>query len=581
MRIFYCLIPLIAFLQTSAQNNQAITSSLRMQDVLDSPPVYTNIRTMAEWEEIQALTISWKSFPAILKQIAAAARQEVPVIILTSNTTTTENYLLNENEGGPAFQNLDNITLIEENTNTIWIRDYGANSVYANEVGTLFLVDWIYNRPRPLDDSSPQVIAENLGLEIFGTITAPYNLMNTGGNFMSDGFGTAFASELVIEENDGNGEYPLTYPVQTEGEIDEIHEEFMGIERYIKMPTLPYDGIHHIDMHMKLLDEETLLVGEYPEGVADGPQINANIEYVLSQFNSKWGTPYKVIRIPMPPSIGGNHPDNNGSYRTYTNGVFVNNTIIIPTYREEYDTTAMRIWGEACRGYNIVGIDCDNTTANIIAQSGAIHCITHSVGVNNPLLISHQPLQDTYDAINPYAVNAYMNHADGVESATLYWRIAGASSFEEVAMATVNSNDWMALIPAQAVGTIIQYYVKGRAMTGKEQARPMPAPAGYWEFEVLGEEVGIAEFNASPLLSKIYPNPANAITCVELNFKTPAMGKLYLTDIAGRMVSEIYSGNFDRGTSKHFIDASTLQAGMYRMVVQCNGRMDSMPLMVK
>jgi len=184
---------LIAFLQTSAQNNQAITSSLRMQDVLDSPPVYTNIRTMAEWEEIQALTISWiqaltiswKSFPAILKQIAAAARQEVPVIILTSNTTTTENYLLNENEGGPAFQNLDNITLIEENTNTIWIRDYGANSVYANEVGTLFLVDWIYNRPRPLDDSSPQVIAENLGLEIFGTITAPYNLMNTGGNFMS------------------------------------------------------------------------------------------------------------------------------------------------------------------------------------------------------------------------------------------------------------------------------------------------------------------------------------------------------------------------------------------------------------
>lgn len=36
----------------------------------------------------------------------------------------------------------------------------------------------------------------------------------------------------------------------------------MGIERYIKMQTLPYDGIHHIDMHMKLLDEETLLVGQ-------------------------------------------------------------------------------------------------------------------------------------------------------------------------------------------------------------------------------------------------------------------------------------------------------------------------------
>ena len=38
----------------------------------------------------------------------------------------------------------------------------------------------------------------------------------------------------------------------------------MGIQTYILMETLPYDGIHHIDMHMKLLDEETILMAEYP-----------------------------------------------------------------------------------------------------------------------------------------------------------------------------------------------------------------------------------------------------------------------------------------------------------------------------
>jgi hypothetical protein len=51
------------------------------------------------------------------------------------------------------------------------------------------------------------------------------------------------------------------------------------------MPELPYDNISHIDMHMKLLDEETLLVSRYPDGVADGPQINQNINYVLNNFN--------------------------------------------------------------------------------------------------------------------------------------------------------------------------------------------------------------------------------------------------------------------------------------------------------
>ena len=51
---------------------------------------------------------------------------------------------------------------------------------------------------------------------------------------------------------------------------------YMGLDRYIKMQTLPYDVIHHIDMHMKLLDE-TLLVSQYPAGVADGPRLRPTL----------------------------------------------------------------------------------------------------------------------------------------------------------------------------------------------------------------------------------------------------------------------------------------------------------------
>ena len=62
---------------------------------------------------------------------------------------------------------------------------------------------------------------------------------------------------LILDENDGAGDYgSLVYPNHNESTIDAIMNDFMGITRYIKMPTLPYDGIHHIDMHMKLTDEE-------------------------------------------------------------------------------------------------------------------------------------------------------------------------------------------------------------------------------------------------------------------------------------------------------------------------------------
>ncbi|MFT5922504.1 MAG: agmatine deiminase, partial [Flavobacteriales bacterium] len=351
---------------------------------IETPPAFPNIRTAAEWEEIQALTISWQGYSGILKQIVAAAVNECEVIVLTENATTTQNYLLNADFGGPV--DLTNVTIITTPLNSIWMRDYGANTVYGDEVDDLFLVDWIYNRPRPDDDVSPEAVANYLGLDLYSTTGPPNDLMNTGGNYMSDGFGTAFCSDLVTEENQGgNTGWGTQYPNQSESEIDAIMNAFMGIDTYIKMPALPFDGINHIDMHMKLINEETILVSDYPEGVADGPQIEANINYVLNNFTTKFGTPFNIVKLPAPPQASnGNYPDQGGWYCTYTNSVFINNTILVPTYYTEYDTTALRIYAEQMPGYNIVPIDCDNSGNAIISASGAIHCITQSVGVEDP-----------------------------------------------------------------------------------------------------------------------------------------------------------------------------------------------------
>jgi agmatine deiminase len=548
-------------------------------EAITSPPDFATLRAMAEWEELQALTITWADFPAILKQIVAAARLETRVLIITDDPTGTEDYLMSTNTGGVAFTDMTNVTLINGNFNTIWMRDYAANPVYANEVDSLILVDWIYNRPRPDDDASPEYIANELGIQLYTTTESPNNLMNTGGNYMSDGFGTAFASELILEENDGNGDFNINYPNHSLSEIDEIMHAYMGIDRYIKMNTLPYDGIHHIDMHMKLVDEQTLLVGQYPDNVADGPQINANIEYVLNNFNSKWNTPYKVVRIPMPPSTSGLHPDQGESYRTYSNAIFVNKTILFPTYRQEYDSIAYRIWGEVCPGYTLVGIDCDNSGSNIISQSGAIHCITHSVGVADPLLISHQPLEDTYDDLNPYSVTAYMNHRSGIASAMLYWKTDINGAYQSIAMTDIGNNEWSANIPAQAVGTHIYYYVQGESVSGKVQVRPLPAPEGYWTFEVLGE-VAVEELTSRAFVN-VFPNPASAITCIELNFALHEKGSLKLFDMTGREVMNIFTGEFKPGNGKFFIDAANLNSGVYRFILQTQRGTQSYPLMVK
>ena len=536
-----------------------------------TPPEFEGLRTMAEWEEIEILCVGWEGYSAIQKQIVVNAAQECQVIVLTEDVGYVEGYITANNNGGEAAS-LDNITVLETPLNTVWIRDYGPNTVYGTGVDDRIIVDWLYNRPRPDDDVAPQVIADHMGITLYETTAEPYDLMNTGGNFMSDGFGMGFASNLIVDENSGGPTWWGTqFPDQSEEDIESILADFMGLHTYVRMENLPYDGIHHIDMHMKLLDEETILMAEYPEGVADGPQIEANLEYVLSNYTSKWGTPFEVVRIPSPPEPGwgGGFPDEGGDYMTYTNSVFVNNTILVPTYYDEYDAIALDIYEEAMPGYNVVGINCNQ----IIPASGAIHCITHSVGVEDPLLISHQPLDDTEDTVNPYTVEALVQHRSGIESARLYWRLEGETDYNEVAMTAGMEDMWSADIPAQPENTVVQYYVEGTSISGKVQDRPMPAPEGYWPFRV--GEIVVNGIDAQPAFAGFqpaYPNPASAITCVPVELSRAAVGRIALRDGTGREVAVLFEGQLPAGVSKHFIDAAPLVPGAYVLTLEVEGR---------
>lgn len=551
---------------------------------IETPPPYDNIRTAAEWEEVEALTISWTSFPCIQKQIVEAAKEECTVIIFADDMEEVTDYLTGNQCGGALT--LENIQIVPSVYNSIWIRDYGANTVYGSWNDDRVLVDWLYNRPRPDDDAIPDVLASTLGLELYSTTGAPNDLMNTGGNWMSDGFGTAFASELIIDENDGGSTWWTDYPDHSEEEINQIISDFHGVDTYITMPNLPFDGIHHIDMHMKLLDESTLLMAEYPEGTADGPQINANLEYVLSNFTTRWGTPFDVVRIPSPPEqgFGGGYPDENGWYLTYTNSVFVNNTILLPTYYTEYDTTALRIYEETLPGYNVVGIDCDNNGEAIISLSGAIHCITHTVGIEDPLMISHLPLPDTDDTVNDYAVEAYISHRSQIESAIMHWRTSPASEWNAVPMALIDgeTENWIASIPAQPLETTVYYYVEANANSGKTGTRPMPAPDGWWSFNVNDASLGMSDFAQDSPLLQAFPNPAAAITCIPLHLRQAAEGRLYLSNTLGQQIQMIHSGDFRMGEQKHFFNAQGMAAGAYLLTLDLDsGERWSQHLMIR
>ncbi len=511
-----------------------------------NPPANT-VRCMAEWEEIQGLCVAWTGFTEVVREIVRHAVTETQVYIFCDNATQVQNNL--ESNGIPT----DNVTFVVEDFDSIWIRDYGPWSAYINDVDTLITVDWIYNRPRPNDDNSPQYISDLIETPFYEMTEAPYDLIHTGGNFMVDGLGTGFASELIIDEN----------PDKSLAEINESLNAFLGIDRMILMPTLPYDVIHHIDMHMKLLDEETLLVGEYPEGSADGPQIEANLQYILDNFDSAFGTPYDVVRIPMPPDFGNDYPDTNGDYRTYTNLVFVNNAILLPVYEEQYDTTAIRILEEALPGYRIHGINSNQ----IIQALGAIHCITKGVGTSDPLRIVHQPIKQVdYELGNDQTAIATIQHPSGIASAQLMYATNTEGPFTGLEMNEGFNDNWSAIIPAEAFAETNQlyYYIAAESENGKQQTRPMPAPDGFWTVEVLGaSSVNNVNLGTENKMQQIYPNPSNGITVVPLTTAQTCTGTLVLKDILGREVEMIHQGKFAPGEQNYFFISTDMAPGVY------------------
>ena len=573
MRTFYLfLIFFVASLQTSAQQQilpvemtpeeraalewQKFTNPAEVRMVPEPPPV--PVRTMAEWEELQAIVITWRSFPNVLTQIVRHAIAEAEVIILCRNQSTV-NSAKSQLEANAIP--LDKVRFVLINNNSVWVRDYGPNCVYGNDVDELYFIDWIYNRPsRQQDNISPALLGDSLGIPVYEMTAAPYDLVNTGGNFNVDGLGTALASKLILNENKPGNIYGAG--PHDEQSIDDMMGLFMGLERYIKMETLPFDVIHHIDMHMKLLDEGTLLVGKYPDGVADGPQIEANLNYVLDNFYSPFGKAYRVVRIIQPPDFGGVYPNNNGDYRTYANSVFVNKTILVPTYETQYDTIALRVYRENFPGYKVVGINVNE----MIWANGALHCITKEIGVDQPLWIAHDRLTDIADneLWMEYPVEALVKHKSGVASVTLHYSTDTLLGYQALPMTQdpLDAAKWTGAIPHQENGSEVFYYISAQANNGKSQVRPLAAPAGYFHFTVEGQPTPATEV-LSAQLEAIYPNPARGITVLPVRMDAAEEVSLTVSDVFGRVVEDLYQGLLPAGGHRFYLRADRYSAGTY------------------
>jgi hypothetical protein len=215
-------------------------------------------------------------------------------------------------------------------------------------------------------------------------------------------------------------------------------------------------------------------------------------------------------------------------------------------------------------GYRIVGINCNQ----MIPALGAIHCITKEVSSKDPLWIVHQPLADQSSSTPAYTVNATIRHLSGIASAEVYYRTDTLLPYTAIAMSpSVGSPDtWTADIPAQPAGSTVYYYIHASATSGKSINRPLPAPAGYWHFNV-DISTGVPTAVQSVSVGNLFPNPSRGWTVLQTNATKPQLATVALNNLMGQHVLDVFNGTIPEGGKNIWFDTSALPSGIYLLEV--------------
>ena len=253
--------------------------------------------------------------------------------------------------------------------NDTWARDHGFITVeetsFDPKSKALVLLDFCFNGwgekfEATLDNQINKHLYEQ-GL-VKGIYEDHLDFVLEGGSIESDGKGTIFTTECCLMAPHRN--QPLT-----KAEIEERLKEWLGAERIVWLQhgsLIGDDTDGHIDTLVRICPDDTLL---YTGGDKDHPDL-ALMEEELKNLRTMEGSPYRLLKLPLPQPIFDN---GDRLPATYANYLVLNGAILVPTYNQpDLDEEAMRIVGQAFPDREIVGIDC----RTVIKQHGSLHCCT-------------------------------------------------------------------------------------------------------------------------------------------------------------------------------------------------------------
>jgi agmatine/peptidylarginine deiminase len=526
------------------------------RDKAADPAPLAPVRNCAEWEPATGVLIRYPlGLPyALLRDFDDDVT--LHVVVSSGNYDAAVTNLTNNGV------DMGNVEFLVKNSDSIWTRDYGPWFVFDGD-DVLTIVDHVYNRPsRPNDNLIPIYFGEQQGIPVVS-----HDMWHTGGNYMTDGAHISSSTALVYNEAASeNGMSPA--------EVDQLMLDYYGVEDYIVLDYIEGGGIHHIDTWAKFLDEETVLVKDVWSTHGTYNNLNQRAA-LLASLEASTGRNYQVYRVYCY-NIGGGAP------ASYTNSLFLNNTIYVPTFgNATYDNDALAVYEEAAPGYSVQGYSYGGWLSD-----DALHCRAMGIMDRDMLRVAHVPVLE--DQIGGVTVSAeIVDHSgEGLVSAEVLYR-HGGGGWNALSMSNVGGDAYETTIPEPGSATTAEYYIHAVSLSGREEGMPRTEPAAWYSFshEPAGSGIGDVAGTGDAILHGNFPNPARHETTFRFELLHPDHVELVVYDAQGRVVRRLIDEERPAGVTAVDWDGRDgsgrrLGSGVYHYRLRAAGLQYSRPLVL-
>ncbi|PID26550.1 MAG: hypothetical protein CR982_09790 [Candidatus Cloacimonadota bacterium] len=425
----------------------------KMQDYLkaffETDPPEGTPRAVAEFEPMEGVVIRYPfGIPiTLIKELA----EDIPVLTIVANSSQQAT-VLSQYESNNV--NTENCQFMIAPTDSYWTRDYAAwySAIDDEKVS---VINFPYNRPRPNDNDIPIAMAEYLDLDLYGM-----KVVQTGGNYMTDGMGIAASTTIVYTESQSQ------LGVSQE-EVDQRMLDYLGISEYLVVEDPNNTYIDHIDCWGKFLDVDKILIREVPETHPQYDEIEEVVDYFANRTSS-YNTPYEIYRIWTP----NNEP--------FTNSLIINNKVMVPLMGGANDDAAIATYEAAMPGYEIHGFIGGSEPWQ---STDALHCRTRGIADREMLYINHVAklgVQEVGSVDISAKITSYGSHTILENETKLFYSVNGGD--EQSIVMTKSGDTFTATIPEQAEGSEISYYIQSKDDSGRISNHPFIGSADPHKF---------------------------------------------------------------------------------------------------